>query len=278
MEKKISKKTLSKSFHHWYYGNLTCFSQEHMQTFGYLTSMLPIIEELYDKKEDQEKALKTYTAFFNTEPQLGTVIVGVTAGLEEARANGAQDVDDETINGLRAGLMGPIAGIGDSLVVGTVIPILLGIALGMSTGGSPLGAIFYIIVWNLFAYFGMKFLYFKGYELGGKAVDFLVGPQGEALRESITMLGGIVIGAVAATWVSIKTSFTMTAAGATKPFLELQKTLDGVYPGFLTAAFVILCWYLLAKKKMSPIKVMLLLVIVAFVGVVIGFFNPGLKY
>ena len=263
MEKKISKKTLSKSFHHWYYGNLTCFSQEHMQTFGYLTSMLPIIEELYDKKEDQAKALKTYTAFFNTEPQLGTVIVGVTAGLEEARANGADDVDDETINGLRAGLMGPI---------------LLGIALGMSTGGSPLGAIFYMIVWNLFAYFGMKFLYFKGYELGGKAVDFLVGPQGEALRESITMLGGIVIGAVAATWVSIKTSFTMTAAGATKPFLELQKTLDGVYPGFLTAAFVILCWYLLAKKKMSPIKVMLLLVVVAFVGVVIGFFNPGLKY
>lgn len=278
MEKKISKKILSKSFHHWYYGHLTCFSQEHMQTFGYLTSMLPIIEELYDNKEDQAKALKTYTAFFNTEPQLGTVIVGVTAGLEEARANGAEDVDDETINGLRAGLMGPIAGIGDSLVVGTVIPILLGIALGMSTGGSPLGAIFYIIVWNLFAYFGMKFLYFKGYELGGKAVDFLVGPQGEALRESITMLGGIVIGAVAATWVSIKTSFTMTAAGATKPFLELQKTLDGVYPGFLTAAFVILCWYLLAKKKMSPIKVMLLLVVVAFVGVVIGFFNPGLKY
>ena len=267
MEKKISKKTLSKSFHHWYYGNLTCFSQEHMQTFGYLTSMLPIIEELYDNKEDQSKALKTYTAFFNTEPQLGTVIVGVTAGLEEARANG-----------LRAGLMGPIAGIGDSLVVGTVIPILLGIALGMSTGGSPLGAIFYIIVWNLFAYFGMKFLYFKGYELGGKAVDFLVGPQGEALRESITMLGGIVIGAVAATWVSIKTSFTMTAAGATKPFLELQKTLDGVYPGFLTAVFVILCWYLLAKKKMSPIKVMLLLVVIAFVGVIIGFFNPGLKY
>ncbi len=67
--------------------------------------MLPIIEELYDKKEDQAKALKTYTAFFNTEPQLGTVIVGVTAGLEEARANGAQDVDDETINGLRVGLL-----------------------------------------------------------------------------------------------------------------------------------------------------------------------------
>lgn len=278
MEKKISKKTLTKSFHNWYYGNLTCFSQEHMQTFGYLCSMLPIIQELYSKKEDQAKAIQTYTAFFNTEPQLGAVIVGITAGLEEARANGAEDVDDETINGLRAGLMGPIAGIGDSLVVGTIIPILLGIALGMSTGGSPLGAIFYIIVWNLFAYFGMKFLYLKGYELGGKAVEFLVGPQGEALRESITILGGIVIGAVAATWVSVQTSFTMTASGAEEPFLKLQETLDGVFPGFLTAAFVILCWFLLSKKKLSPVKVMILLIVIAFVGVLIGFFDPQLIY
>lgn len=277
MEKKLTKKTLTKSFHNWYYGNLTCFSQEHMQTFGYLCSMLPVVNELYDKQEDKAKAMQTYTAFFNTEPQIGSVIVGMTAGLEEARANG-DDVDDETINGLRAGLMGPLAGIGDSLVVGTVIPILLGVALGMSDGGSPLGAIFYIIVWNLFAYFGMKFLYFKGYELGGKAVDFLVGPQGEALRESITMLGGIVIGAVAATWVSVSTSFTLIAKGATEPYLNLQKTLDSVYPGFLTAAFVMLCWYLLAKRKMSPIKVMLLLVVIAFVGVLVGFFNPGLQY
>lgn len=276
-EKKLSKKALNKSFRNWAYGNLTCFSQEHMQTFGYLCSMLPVVNELYDKQEDKAKAMQTYTAFFNTEPQIGSVIVGMTAGLEEARANG-DDVDDETINGLRAGLMGPLAGIGDSLVVGTVIPILLGVALGMSDGGSPLGAIFYIIVWNLFAYFGMKFLYFKGYELGGKAVDFLVGPQGEALRESITMLGGIVIGAVAATWVSVSTSFTLTAEGATEPYLNLQKTLDSVYPGFLTAAFVMLCWYLLAKRKMSPIKVMLLLVVIAFVGVLVGFFNPGLQY
>ena len=209
MEKKLSKKALSKSFHNWYYGHLTCFSQEHMQTFGYLCSMLPLVEELYDNEEDKAKAMDTYTAFFNTEPQLGSVIVGMTAGLEEARANGAEDVDEETINGLRAGLMGPIAGIGDSLVVGTVIPILLGIAMGMSTGGSPLGAIFYIIVWNLFAYFGMKFLYFKGYQLGGKAVDFLIGTQGEALREAISVLGGIVIGAVSATWVSVTTSLQL---------------------------------------------------------------------
>ncbi len=277
MEKKLSKKALSKSFHNWYYGHLTCFSQEHMQTFGYLCSMLPLVEELYDNEDDKAKAMNTYTAFFNTEPQLGSVIVGITAGLEEARANGTEDVDEETINGLRAGLMGPIAGIGDSLVVGTVIPILLGIAMGMSTGGSPLGAIFYIIVWNLFAYFGMKFMYYKGYQLGGKAVNFLIGTQGEALRESISMLGGIVIGAVSATWVSVKTSFQLLNA-AGEPYLVLQDKLDSVFPGLLTAVFIIICWFLMTKKKMSPIKVMLVLVVVAFVGVLVGFFNPGLAY
>lgn len=273
--KKISKKTLTKSFHHWYYGHLTCFSQEHMQTFGYLTSMLPIIEELYNDKESQKKAMQTYTAFFNTEPQLGTIVVGVTAGLEEARANG-ESVDDEAINGMRAGLMGPIAGIGDSLIVGTLIPVLLGIALGLSTDGSPVGAIFYIIVWNLLAYFGMKFAYFKGYELGDKAVEFLVGPQGIAIRKAIGIVGGMVIGAVAATWVSVKTSFQL--GSAKHPYLVLQNQLDAVYPGVLTAIFIVFCWWLMAKKNMSPIKVMLLLVVIAFVGVLVGFFNPGLSY
>ncbi len=266
MEKKLSKKALSKSFHNWYYGHLTCFSQEHMQTFGYLCSMLPLVEDLYDNEDDKAKAMNTYTAFFNTEPQLGTVIVGITAGLEEARANGLDDVDDETINGLRAGLM-----------VGTVIPILLGIAMGMSTGGSPLGAIFYIIVWNLFAYFGMKFLYFKGYSLGTKAVEFLIGAQGDAIRESVSILGGMVIGAVSATWVSVTTSLQLVNE-AGEPYLVLQDKLNDVFPGLLTAVFVIVCWFLMAKKQISPIKVMLLLVVVAFLGVLVGFFNPGLAY
>ena len=275
--KKLTKKSLNKSFLSWFYGHLTCFSQEHMQTFGYLCAMLPLVEELYQDEEEKAKAMNTYTAFFNTEPQLGTVVIGMTAGLEEARANGQEDVDDETINGLRAGLMGPIAGIGDSLVVGTVIPILLGIAMGMSGGGSPLGAIFYIIVWNLFAYFGMRFLYFKGYRLGAQAVEFLIGAQGEAIRDSVGILGGIVIGAVSATWVSVTTSLTLVN-DAGEPYLELQSKLNEVFPRLLTAVFIIICWFLMAKKQLSPIKVMLLLVVIAFLGVLVGFFNPGLAY
>lgn len=266
--RKVSKRALSKSFHNWYYGNLTCFSQEHMQTFGYLVSMLPIVEDLYERKENQTEALRTYSAFFNTEPQIGSMIVGVTVGLEEARANG-ESIDDETINGIRAGLMGPLAGIGDSLVVGTLIPILLGIAMGLSEGGSPLGAIFYIVVWNLLAYFGMKFAYFRGYDLGGAAVEALVGPNATALRDAIVMVGTMVIGAVAATWVSISTALTLPGGGV------LQGTLDGIYPKLLPLFFTVFCWWLMAKKKISPIMTMLILLVIALVGAAVGFFGAA---
>jgi mannose/fructose/N-acetylgalactosamine-specific phosphotransferase system component IID len=274
-KKKLSQAALKKSFRNWAYGNLTCFSQEHMQTFGYLVAMLPIVDELYDNDEDKVKSLRTYTTFFNTEPQIGTLVVGLTAGLEEARANG-EPLDDETINGIRAGLMGPLAGLGDSIIVGTFIPILLGIALGLSTGGSVLGPLFYIVAWNLIMYFGMKYAYNQGYTMGGAAVEALVGPQSAALRSSIVMVGTMVIGAVAATWISISTSLKFQFSA--KSAFVLQDTLDNIFPKALNFFFVWLCWWLMTKKKISPTVVMLILVVIAFVGVLVGFFNPGLKY
>lgn len=274
--KKLSKKALNHSFLNWFYGHLTCFSQEHMQTFGYMTAMLPIVQELYDTNEEQTEKVLTYSTFFNTEPQVGSIVVGITAGMEEARANG-EPVDDETINGIRAGLMGPLAGIGDSLVVGTLLPILLGIALGLSGGGSPLGAIFYILTWNISMFLIMRFMYFKGYELGGKAVEVLVGEKANAIRDSIIMLGTMVIGGVTASWINISTSFKMIGSDGSV-IVDLQNTLNDVYPSILSAVFVLVCWYLLSKKRLSPVMVMLILVGVAFIGVLLGFFNPGLSY
>lgn len=273
--KKVSQKTLKRSFREWFYGNLTCFSQEHMQTFGYMCAMLPVIEELYDTKEEQKEAMETYRVFFNTEPQIGSVVVGMTVGMEEARANG-EPIDGESINAIRAGLMGPLAGIGDSLVVGTLIPILLGISLGMSSGGSPLGPIFYMVVWNLIAIFGMRFLFNLGYRLGGRAVEILVGEKANAMREAVTMIGTIVIGGVSASWIHVTTALKIMNGKVT--ILDLQKTLNNIYPGLLTVGFVIFCWWLMTKKNLSPVIVMLILVVVAFLGCLVGFFNPGLKY
>ena len=233
-KKTISQKARNKSFLSWIYGNLTCFSQEHMQTFGYLASMLPIVDELYDTDDQKVEALSTYTTFFNTEPQIGSMVVG-------------------------------------SIIVGTFIPILLGIALGLSKGGSVLGPLFYVVVWNLIMYFGMKFAYDQGYSLGSSAVEALVGPESEALRSSIVMIGTMVIGSVAATWINVTTSLNIAG-------VDIQTTLNGIFPKVLNLLFVYLCWWLMTKKKLSPTVVMLILVVVALVGVVIGVFNPGLSY
>ena len=295
--KKVSKKSLNSSFWRWFYGNLTCFSHEHMQTFGYMWSMLPIIQELYETKDEQAEKLQTYYPFFNTEPQIGSIVVGITAGLEEARANGAEEIDDEMINGIRAGLMGPLAGIGDSLIVGTYIPVLLGIALGLAEGGSIIGPLFYIVVWNVTSIFFQKWIYNKGYELGGSAVEVIVGEQATALRESVIVMGQVIVGAMAGTWVSITTSVQLTTSiqNKTEMVIEgskviekvtgtqevpvlLQEKLDGAFPGVLTLLFVLGGWWLMAKKAISPIKIMLLMVVVAIVGVLVGFFDPNLSY
>lgn len=295
--KKVSKKSLNSSFWRWFYGNLTCFSHEHMQTFGYMWSMLPIIQELYETKDEQAEKLQTYYPFFNTEPQIGSIVVGITAGLEEARANGAEEIDDEMINGIRAGLMGPLAGIGDSLIVGTYIPVLLGIALGLAEGGSIIGPLFYIVVWNVTSIFFQKWIYNKGYELGGSAVEVIVGEQATALRESVIVMGQVIVGAMAGTWVSITTSVQLTTSiqdkkelviegskviekvtGTQEVPVLLQEKLDGAFPGVLTLLFVMGCWWLMAKKGISPIKIMLLMVVIAVAGVLVGFFDPGLSY
>ena len=295
--KKVSKKSLNSSFWRWFYGNLTCFSHEHMQTFGYMWSMLPIIQELYETKDEQAEKLQTYYPFFNTEPQIGSIVVGITAGLEEARANGAEEIDDEMINGIRAGLMGPLAGIGDALIVGTYIPVLLGIALGLAEGGSIIGPLFYIVVWNVTSIFFQKWIYNKGYELGGSAVEVIVGEQATALRASVIVMGQVIVGAMAGTWVSITTSVQLTTSiqNKTEMVIEgskviekvtgtqevpvlLQEKLDGAFPGVLTLLFVLGCWWLMAKKAISPIKIMLLMVVVAIVGVLVGFFDPNLSY
>ena len=245
--KKLSKKTLNKSFRNWYYGHLTCFSQEHMQTFGYLCAMLPIIEELYDTKEEQKEALETYKAFFNTEPQLGTVIVGVTVGLEEAKANG-EGVTGDTINGLRAGLMGPIAGIGDSLIQATLIPILITLTIAISgESGSPLGPIFYTVaLLAIILVFG-KVLFNNGYRLGKKSLEFFGNAGISDITKAVGVFGLIVVGCLSASRVKFALKLAFENNGEQVLFSDM---LNQIFPNLLSL-LILLFYYLLKIKKVK---------------------------
>ena len=133
------------------------------------------------------------------------------------------------------------------------------------------------IAWSLIAYFGQRFLYFRGYKLGDKAVSILVGKQGKAIRHAISIIGGMVVGGVLASWVNVTTSLQLKDSTG-KVFLNLQKQLDSIYPGLLTVIVTLLCWWLMAKRHVSAIWTMIILIVVALLGVLVGFFNPGLKY
>ncbi|HEL2149920.1 TPA: PTS system mannose/fructose/sorbose family transporter subunit IID [Streptococcus suis] len=188
-----------------------------------------------------------------------------------------------TISWLQAALLGLFACLAS-------MPGMGGSSVGNYTLGRPLvgglvcGLILGDVATGVMCGVAMQLVYIAlvtpggtvSYELGDKAVEFLVGPQGQAIRKSVSIVGGMVIGAVAATWVSVKTSFQLGEKDA--PYLVLQEKLDSVYPGLLTAGIIVFCWWLMAKKNLSPIKTMLLLVVIAFIGVVLGFFDPGLSY
>ena len=298
--KKLSKKTLNKSFFSWFYGNLTCFSQEHMQTFGYLCAMLPVVEELYDKKEDQKKAMQTYTAFFNTEPQIGSLVVGMTAGMEEAKANG-QPIDGDAINGIRAGLMGPLAGIGDPVFWFTLRPILGAMCASIAMDGNMLGPILFFLLWNIIR---LGFLWYTqefGYKVGGQITENMSGKLLENITRGASILGMFVLGALVQRWVSIKFAPVVSSIQLSKgAYIEwdqlpaggegikmalqqvasgmslepvkvttLQNNLDALIPGLTPLLLTLLCMWLL-KKGVSPIIIIIALFAVGIVGHLIG--------
>ena len=121
------------------------WNYERMQNGGWAYSLIPALKKLYPKKEDASAALKRHMEFFNTHPYIAAPILGVTLALEEERANGAA-IDDAAIQGVKVGMMGPLAGIGDPVFWFTVRPILGAIAASLATGGSVIAPLFFVLM------------------------------------------------------------------------------------------------------------------------------------
>lgn len=138
---KLNKQDLRRCWRSWMMYNLSSMSFERLESYGFCLSMMPALKKLYPEKQQRIEAIRRHTSFYNTEPQLGAIVNGMVIGLEEKRANG-EPIDGETINTLKVGLMGPVAGIGDSMVPGMLLPILLSIGMALAAGGSVIGPLF----------------------------------------------------------------------------------------------------------------------------------------
>ena len=276
------------------------WNYERMQNGGWCYSMIPAIKKLYPNKEDRVAALKRHLEFFNTHPYVASPVVGVTLALEEERANGAE-IDDVAISGVKVGMVGPLAGVGDPVFWFTVRPILGALGASLALGGSILGPILFFVLWNLIR---MGFIWYTqefGYRVGTKITDDLSGGLLQKVTRGASMLGMFIIGALVERWVSIKFTPVVSkiqqqkgayidwdhlpkgAAGIKEAITQysnglsldkykvttLQDNLDQLIPGLAALLLTLLCMWLL-KKKVSPIVIILALFVVGVVGHVIG--------
>lgn len=178
------------------------WNYERMQNVGWAFAMIPAIKKLYPSKEDRAAALKRHLEFFNTHPYVASPILGVELALEEQRANGA-DIDDETIQGVKVGMMGPLAGVGDPIFWGTVRPVLGAFAAGMAQGGSILGPIIFFVVWNVLR---MGFLWYTqdlGYKQGTNITQNLAGGAMQKITMGASILGMFIMGVLVPRWTTM---------------------------------------------------------------------------
>lgn len=263
--------TLRKSdlIKHWLlgYSSETCYNYERLQALGTTNAMIPIVRRLYKNKKDQAAALKKYMVFFNTEPSyFGTVIHGISASMEE-QSSKSKEVTAEDINSVRTGLMGPMAGIGDTISQGIVYPILAGIACSLAIAGNFAGPIIFEVLYKIIMLSMGYTMYMMGYKQGKTSIlKFLKAGTLNKITEVFSIIGLMVVGNMAASRVGIMTpvNFKVGEVG-----FELQGVLDSLLPGILPLVTTLIIWKLISKK-MNPTYIIAILFVVGIAASYLG--------
>jgi PTS system mannose-specific IID component len=246
------------------------WNYERMQALGYVYSMLPVINAVYKEKAERIAAMKRHLVFYNTNPQLGSPpIFGATVALE-AQQQG------ETVDSIKVGLMGPLAGIGDTIQAILFRPIVAVFAASLALSGNYFGPLIMFLSGILWTVLMIPLFYF-GYRQG-IGVAHEVSSEGRVSRftDMVTMMGMVVIGAfipsiMAAVTTPLKYSQTVSNLGqAHTETVALQSTLDSLIPYLIPVVFVAFAYWLLRGLKLSAVWVLIILFVVAFVLGAVG--------
>ena len=269
-KKKLSKKTLIKTWL-WTTSTEACYNYERLQALGIANLMITPIRELYQTKAEQVRELKKYMVFYNSEVfTIGPIINGITCSMEEARANG-ENITEKDINSVRTGLMGPVAGIGDTVMQGILFPILFGIGCSMALDGSYLGPIFATVVFELLIFGCGYFMFMTGYKQGKTSLlKILKNGTVDKIINAFSIVGLMVVGSMAATRVTVNTPLAVKVGqGVTK----LQSVLDSLAPGLIPLGITMLVWWMLRKKVNT-----LVIIIAIFILGILGYYTGILGF
>ncbi|WP_424555441.1 PTS system mannose/fructose/sorbose family transporter subunit IID [Streptococcus agalactiae] len=276
------------------------WNYERMQNMGWAYALIPALKKLYTTKEDRAAALERHMEFFNTHPYVAAPIIGVTLALEEEKASGTP-VEDKAIQGVKIGMMGPLAGIGDPVFWFTVRPILGALGASLALAGNIMGPIIFFVGWNLIR---MAFLWYTqelGYKSGKEITKDMSGGILQDITKGASILGMFILAVLVKRWVAINFTVDLPkktlSEGAYIDFPKdhitgqqlhdilgqvhsglsldkmqpqtLQAQLDSLIPGLAGLLLTFFCMWLL-KKKVSPITIIIGLFIVGILARLAG--------
>ena len=258
-EQRLTKADITRSWLIYYLGAELSNSYERLQSLVFCASMTPVLKKLYTNKEELAEALKRHLVFFNTEGIMGGVIQGVAIAMEEQKTRG-EAISESSIIGIKTGLMGALAGVGDSIIWGALMPLLIALFIPFAAKGSAIGGIAPLILYPAITMAISYSLCHKGYKLGRESIVSLF--QGGKLKELIyaaNVLGLIMMGGLAANYVKLSTPLKLSFLQGS--VVDVQKILDSVVPGLLPLAAVFAIYAFLLKK--GPRYTAILLSIIA---------------
>lgn len=263
---RVDKKVLTKMI--WRSCNLQiCFNYERMQAIGWLWSMLPGLKAVHKNKTDLSMSMAQNLDFLNTHPFICTFVMGLVLSMEQNK------MDIQTIRAVRVSTAAPLGGIGDALFWFTLIPIVAGMTCGMAINGSMMGPILYFVI-----AFGIEMvlryvLMYWSYNLGLDAVQMMTANAKEFTRAA-SILGVFIVGALTANYGGGTTTGIVFENGDSP--VILQNYLNSILPCLLPLLFTLLMYFLL-KKGWTPIKCILLLLVIGIVAGMFGILGSDYK-
>ena len=243
------------------------WNYERMQGSGYLYMLLPQLRKMYgDGAPELKEMMKLHTQFFNTSPFFHTIIAGFDLAMEEKDGVKSKDA----VNGIKTGLMGPFAPLGDS-IFGSLVPAIMGsIAATMAIAGQPWGILLWIAVavaYDIFRWKQLEFAYKEGVNLITNMQSTLT-----ALVEAASVLGIFMVGGLIATMINFEVSWVWNIG---KKAIDFQDMMNLIFPRLIPAVFTGFIFWLLGKKGMNSTKAIFIIIIMAVSFSAIGYFLLG---
>ncbi|WP_390661230.1 PTS system mannose/fructose/sorbose family transporter subunit IID [Liquorilactobacillus satsumensis] len=259
---KITKRDLRRAGSRYNFMAVNLFNYESQMGPAVAWALAPILRKIYPDDDEYQAALDNHFNYFNSTTVMSSMILGATTAMEEKDGPQAK----EAVQSLKTSLMGPLAGVGDTLVW-VLWPTIIGSISGyMALQGNPLGAIIWLIA-NIIFWFVKVKLFEVGYTSGTKLVTSL-GSKMVLFTEAASIMGLSVVGALIATVVKVTTPLTFQFG---KVSLALQTgVLDKIMPALLPALLTLLVYKLLDNKKWTPTRIILLVIVIALAGSYFG--------